>query len=166
MPNELKAYNEFGEMILHLRFPSGGNPGMLTIDATKEMQTAINGLRDRDLDVVVQKGSEQLRFSAKWGSAEFAQVLAGYLVNNFGWTTKVLETHIPSLTNAVSASGTSITFSGSFGNAFPPATFSNVSSPGLTSIAFANLVVDDPTRRPSLSLVLQNTATSLITDRK
>lgn len=157
MPNELKVYNEFGEVILNLRVSSGEKPTLLTIDATDEMQRAINQLNGRDLDITIRKGTEDLRFTAKWGSPEFVQVLARYLVNNFGWKTKVVETQMPSATNTVSASGGFVTYSG-------PA--SNGSFPGPAQRVFASLTIDDPKQHPKLSFVLPNTTSALTVDRE
>jgi hypothetical protein len=145
-------------MILNLRLAPDGSPRLLTIDATDEMQEAVKHLQGRDLDVTVQKGAEQLRFTARWGSPEFLQVLARYLVNNFGWKTKISETQLLSATNTTSGSGSFVAYSGTVNNGPSPS--------GLTARMFANLSIEDPKQRPQLSLVLTNTATSLTVDRE
>jgi hypothetical protein len=154
MSNELKVYNEFGEVILNVR-ASGSGASLLTVDATDEMQTAINEINGRDLDITIHKGAEELKFTAKWGSPEFLQVLARYLVDNFGWKTKVIET-LPSPTSTVSASGSFVSY---------PGPSNNISTPMISPRVFGSLIVDDPKQRPRLSLVLPNTATGLTVDR-
>jgi len=96
MASELKVYNQFREVILHVRLTSGNAPKLLVVDATEEMRSAVNSLMGQDFDRTVGRGGELRRFTARWGSPEYAQVLADYFGNNFGWSTALVETVHPS----------------------------------------------------------------------
>jgi len=106
MSNELKVYNQFSEMILHIRLAPADDPtGIYTVDATDEMRVAVANLKGRDFDRMVGKGNELIRFAAKWGSPEYAEVLARYFVTNFGWRTALIETAQPLAANSFATSG-------------------------------------------------------------
>jgi hypothetical protein len=95
MASELKVYNQFRELILHIRLTSGDTPELLTIDATDEMRSAISSLIGQDFDRTVGGVRDLMRFSARWGAPEYARVLADYFANNFGWSTSLVETEQP-----------------------------------------------------------------------
>jgi len=139
MTSELKVYNQFREVILHIRVASGDEAGFYTIDATDEMKAAISNIRGLDFDRTVGKGNELLRFTAKWGSPEYAQVLARYLVNNFGWTTKLVETQQPSVANSLAASGSYLCYYVGTSRSLPEASYSLV----------AKVTTEDPEQHPS-----------------
>lgn len=92
MVNELKVYNSFGELTLHLRQLLSPNADLLTIDGTEDMRAAVAELRGSDFDRTIAKDSELIRLTANWGSAEFLPVLARYFGMNFGWRTQTIET--------------------------------------------------------------------------
>jgi len=102
MASELKVYNQFREVILHVRFTSGDMPELLMIDGTDEMRLAMRSLVGQDFERNVAKGGEVLRFSAAWGSPEFGRVLAGYFSTNYSWSTKIIETEQPLQANTSS----------------------------------------------------------------
>jgi len=159
MSRELKVYNEFGEVILNLRASSGVSPTLLTVDATKEMEKVVNELKGRDLDITIHKGAEEIKFTAKWGSPEFLRVLARYLVDNFGWKTKLTETSLPALANTTSASGSLVSYSRLPGENSAP------NSALEPYRIFGSLSVDDPTQKPQLSFTVPATGTGLVVDR-
>lgn len=98
MINELKVYNRFGELTLHLRQLIDRGSELLTIDGTENMRAAIAELRGSDFDRTIAKGRELVRLTSEWGNPEYLGVLARYFVMNFGWKTQTIET------NSVSAS--------------------------------------------------------------
>jgi hypothetical protein len=105
MSSELKVYNRFGELTLHVRLSSGDVPELRTVDGTPEMRAAIASLKGIDFDRVVVKDKEHYRLTANWGSPGYLSVLARYFVTNFGWKTKIIETGEPSTRACLSASG-------------------------------------------------------------
>src|SRR5580698_1894619 len=92
MPSELKVYNRFGEVSLHLRLSLDNVTDLRIIDGTPDMRAAIASLQGVDFDRTVAKDDELLRFAADWGSADYLTVLGRYFVENFGWSTKIVET--------------------------------------------------------------------------
>jgi hypothetical protein len=92
MVNELKVYNRFGELTLHLRHSLGPNPELLTIDGTEDMRAAVAQLKGNDFDRTIAKGNELVRLTADWGSPQYLSILAQYLGMNFGWRTQIIET--------------------------------------------------------------------------
>jgi len=152
MTSELKVYNQFREVILHIRLASGDEAGFYTIDATDEMKAAISNLKGLDFDRTVGRGNELLRFTAKWGSPEYARVLARYLVNNFGWTTKLVETQGPSLVNSLAASGSYFCYYVGTSPSLPEAGYSLV----------AEVTTEDPDRHPSLRVDATTTAAQTV----
>ena len=92
MVNELKVYNCFGELTLHLRHSLGQNAELLTIDGTDDMQAAVAELRGNDFDRTIAKGGELVRLTASWGSEQYLPVLARYFGMNFGWRTQTIQT--------------------------------------------------------------------------
>jgi hypothetical protein len=105
MASELKVYNRFGELTLHLRLSLDKRPELSTVDGTPEMRTAIASLRGSDFDRTVVKGNEHVRLMADWGSPEYLNVLGRYFVTNFGWSTKIVEAAQPSTSVCFAASG-------------------------------------------------------------
>ncbi|MFZ0419915.1 MAG: hypothetical protein WAM04_17580 [Candidatus Sulfotelmatobacter sp.] len=105
MTSELKVYNQFREMILHIRLTYGDAPELLTIDATEEMRSAAHGLIGRDFDRTIGKGGDLLRLTARWGDPDYAQVLAEYFSNNFGWSTWLIEREQPLSARAFTTAG-------------------------------------------------------------
>jgi hypothetical protein len=103
--SELKVYNRFDELTLHLRLSLGASPELLTVDGTPEMRAAIANLKGNDFDRTVVKGNELIRLTADWGSGEYLSVLGRYFVLNFGWSTKIVETAQPSTSVNFAASG-------------------------------------------------------------
>ncbi|HYM78370.1 MAG TPA: hypothetical protein VE377_20520 [Candidatus Dormibacteraeota bacterium] len=91
MVNELKVYNRFGELTLHLRHSLGPAPELITIDATEDMRAAVAELRGNDFDRTIAKAGELVRLTADWTSSQFLPVLAQYLAMNFGWRTQTIE---------------------------------------------------------------------------
>jgi hypothetical protein len=96
MASELRVFNQFREVILHIRLTSANVPELLTISATEDMRSAVSSLIGQDFDRTVGKGNELIRFTAKWGTPEYARVMADYFQNNFGWSTFLAETEQPS----------------------------------------------------------------------
>jgi len=96
MASELKVRNQFREVILQIRLTSGDVPELLTITATEEMRSAVSSLTGLDFDRTVGSGTKMRRYRARWGSEEYAQVLAEYFQHNFGWSTSLVETEQPS----------------------------------------------------------------------
>jgi hypothetical protein len=92
MISELKVYNKFGELNLHVRLSLGNAADLLILDGTPEMRAAISMLRGADFDRTIAKSNEVVRFEAEWGSADYLAVLSRYLVENYGWSTKMVET--------------------------------------------------------------------------
>jgi hypothetical protein len=106
MVSELKVYNRFDELTLHVRLAlDQGLPKLLVVDGTPEMQAAVISLKGIDFDRTVVKDNAHLRFTANWGSAEYLNVLARYFVANFGWRTKIVEAEGLSTEVYVTASG-------------------------------------------------------------
>lgn len=98
MVSELEVRNQFREVILHISLTSGSVPKLLTISATDEMRSAVASLIGEDFDRTVGNGDKLQRFTARWGTPEYARVLAEYFGNNFGWSTSLVETEQPSST--------------------------------------------------------------------
>ena len=92
MSRQLKVYNRFGEMILHLRFVPGDILPIRVEDGTTEFRAAVRGLSGRDFEETVVVGKQRRRFEAKWGTPEYLDALAGYWSSNFGWQTRIVET--------------------------------------------------------------------------
>jgi|SRR5208282_365297 hypothetical protein len=107
MASELKVYNRFDELTLHVRLSLDNVPELQTIDGTPEMRAAIASLRGTDFDRMVLKGKELQRLTANWGSPGYLNVLARYFVMNFGWRTTIVETEKPSTAVLLTASGNS-----------------------------------------------------------
>jgi len=118
MSSELKVYNRFGELSLHLRLSVDNGPDLRIIDGTPDMRAAISSLRGVDFDRTVAKNNELLRFVADWGSADYLSVLGRYFVENFGWSTKIVETQ-PSTASRLVASSNLVDYKGPMSVAFP-----------------------------------------------
>ena len=91
MSRNLKVYNSFGELILHLDFVLGDRLPLQAQDGTPEMLALVRALTGRDFDLSVSVGNQQRRFEAKWGTPEYLDALAGYLKSNFSWRTKIID---------------------------------------------------------------------------
>lgn len=91
MSRELKVYNRFDEMILHLQFVYGDSSPLQIIDGTPEMQAAVRALAGQDFDLTVVVNNQHQQFTAKWGSPEYIDTLAGYWSSNFGWRTRTID---------------------------------------------------------------------------
>jgi hypothetical protein len=105
MASDLKVYNRFDELTLHVRLSLDDGPELYTVDGTPEMRTAIASLKGVDFDRTVVKNNEHLRFTADWGSPGYLTALGRYFVTNFGWRTKIVETEEPSARVGFIASG-------------------------------------------------------------
>jgi len=139
MNSELKVSNQFGELILHVRYASGDNPMLLTIDATNEMKHAILHIAGKDFDRVVVSGNEPHVIYARWGAPEFLRVLAHYFVGNYGWNTTVLEAFQASTLSPLACSGNLVSSVGqSTADTSPAASYCFV----------ASLTANNPRRQP------------------
>ncbi|MGI0080455.1 MAG: hypothetical protein ACRECH_12625 [Nitrososphaerales archaeon] len=97
MPRELKVYNRFDDLILHLRFVPGQLTPYQVIEGSTELREAVWGLYGQDFDRIVIVGREPRRFTAKWASPEYLDAMAGYWASNFGWRTETLTDEFPIL---------------------------------------------------------------------
>ena len=88
---ELKVYNRFEELILHLRFVPGDPLPLRIEDGTQELRNAVRSLVGHDFDQTVVIEKQRRRFQATWGSPEYLDALAGYWSSNFGWRTRLVE---------------------------------------------------------------------------
>jgi hypothetical protein len=107
MTRELKVYNQFDELILHLEFVSDHPLPLQIVDGTPELRSAVRSLLGRDFDRTVVVGSQQRRFAAKWGSPDYVDALAGYWSSNFGWRTRIVDQSV-SLTLPVHPNATTM----------------------------------------------------------
>lgn len=88
MARQLKVYNRFDELILHLRFvPEDPSPYQV-IEGSRELREAVCGLYGQDFDRTVIEDGQQRRFVASWASPEYVDTLAGYWASNFRWRTE------------------------------------------------------------------------------
>lgn len=92
MSRQLKVYNRFKELILHLRYVPGDPLPLQIEDGTPDMQAAVRSLASRDFDQTVVVGNRRLRFEARWGTPEYLDALANYWSTNFGWQTRMVDT--------------------------------------------------------------------------
>ena len=92
MTSELKVYNRFGELTLHLRFVAGHALPLQIEDGTPELQKAVRNLFGQDFDETVVVDNQRQRFTAKWGTPEYLDALAGYWSRNFRWRTRTTST--------------------------------------------------------------------------
>lgn len=88
---ELKVYNRFDELILHLEYVPHDAEPMRIVEATPELREALRTLARNDFDRTVAIKRQLQRFTANWRSAKYLEVLADYLAANFKWTTKLLD---------------------------------------------------------------------------
>jgi hypothetical protein len=89
MAEELKVYNQFNELILHLRLAPRRPFPLQVVQGTRELREAIRALYGQDFDQTVIVAGQHQRFIASWGSPEYLGALAGYWKNNFQWRTEI-----------------------------------------------------------------------------
>ena len=138
MVNELKVYNRFGELTLHLRHSLGVARELIIVDATEDMRAAVAGFKGSDFDRTIAKGSELIRLTADWGSPQYLSVLAQYLGMNFGWKTQTIEVEEP-----ISLPRESV-----YGSGVPLVTSPQNNVGGNFAIVFANVSVHRPESSP------------------
>jgi hypothetical protein len=149
MASELKVYNRFGELTLHLRLSLENGPEMFTVDGTPEMRAAIASLKGIDFDRTVVKSNELLRLTANWGSPGYLNTLGRYFVTNFGWTTKIVQAEEPSTAVYLTASG----------NSAPPIYYGIPSArPAASTIVMVNINEDSPDFQPTTDLIASRAA--------
>jgi hypothetical protein len=152
MTSELKVYNSFGELTLHLRASSENGPQISTVDGTPEMRSAITSLRGTDFDRTVVKSNELSRLTANWGSPAYLSTLGRYFVANFGWRTKLVETEESSASLYSMASGTF---------ASPIYYYCTASgSPAANTMVTVNISEDRPDTEPTTNLPIASRAAS------
>ncbi|HET7890448.1 MAG TPA: hypothetical protein VFL34_02945 [Candidatus Sulfotelmatobacter sp.] len=133
MASELKVYNRFGELTLHVRLSVENGPELTTIDGTREMRAAIAGFKGSDFDRTVIKENELHRLTSNWGSPAYLNVLGRYFVANFGWDTTIVE---------ADESSTASTWTTASGNVF---SYGVVLQPRLTNtVVTVNINADSP----------------------
>jgi hypothetical protein len=91
MNRELKIYNRFDELILHLKFIPNDSLPLQIEDGTPELREAVRSLSGKDFDQTVVVEKERRRFFAEWGTPEYLDALAGYWSTNFGWQSSIVE---------------------------------------------------------------------------
>src|SRR5215470_14487647 len=90
MSRELKVYNEFGELILHVEHRQG-DPCLRIIDGTREMSQAIRLLHGRDFERAAIVDGQLCDFRAAWDDPEFLDAVGGFWTANFGWRTRIVQ---------------------------------------------------------------------------
>jgi len=95
MARELKVYDRFDELILYLRFVAGTASPYHVVEGTRELREAVWGLYQQDFDRTVIVGGEHRRFTAKWGSPDYVDALAGYWESNFRWRAETITDEFP-----------------------------------------------------------------------
>ena len=164
MVSELKVYNRFNELTLHLRHSLDGKPELLIIDGTPEMQSAVAHWQGTDFDRTVAKGHDLIRLVANWDSAEYLIVLGRYLKMNFGWKTRIVQTQNCTAEHAAT-SGNIFGVGSVFGHTLSPQYPSGMSSAGWISasqsrsggstIVIANITEDGSEfQRPTQPLIV------------
>jgi hypothetical protein len=91
MSRELKIYNQFDELILHVEHAPNAIPSLRIIDGTPELRSAIRSLAGHPFERLALLDGQMSRFEAEWGDADFLNVVASYWRANFGWRTKIVE---------------------------------------------------------------------------
>jgi len=97
MPLQLKVYNEFDELLLHVEHVQGDSSPLRIYEGTANLRHAVKSLEGYDFERSAIVAGELRQFSAKWDSPDFLAALGGYWSSNFGWRTKLTET-APSFT--------------------------------------------------------------------
>ena len=92
MRRQLKVYNSFGELILHLELVDGDPQPLQILDGTPHMRAAVRSLFGQDFDLAVPLKNQPVHLFARWGTPEYIDALAQYWSANFGWRTKILST--------------------------------------------------------------------------
>ncbi|HTV59605.1 MAG TPA: hypothetical protein VMJ93_12110 [Verrucomicrobiae bacterium] len=101
MTKNLKVYNQFDELILHVEHTPGENPSLTILDGTAELTAAIRLLSGYDFDRPALANGQMCRFSAGWDEEGFLDAIGGYWAATYSWKTRIVE-KAPHLTTVVS----------------------------------------------------------------
>jgi hypothetical protein len=91
MSKELKVYNQFQELILHVEYVRDRGPVLRVIDGTPELRRSIKLLEGQPFERAILIDGQLREYRSSWGDKDFLDCVAGYWSANFGWRVRLLE---------------------------------------------------------------------------